>query len=53
MLVKFSELNFQDQQNLAAAFQGITDCMRDVELPVKVQAALALQSMIRHDVGAL
>ncbi|CAG8511343.1 16093_t:CDS:10 [Cetraspora pellucida] len=37
------------KSNLGIAFQGITSCMRDDELPVKVQACLALQSMIRHE----
>ncbi|KAG9304951.1 hypothetical protein G9A89_003120 [Geosiphon pyriformis] len=49
MLIKFSDLDFQ-KVNLGIAFQGITECMGDSELPVKVQAALALQSLIRHDI---
>ncbi|CAG8437081.1 2268_t:CDS:10 [Funneliformis mosseae] len=49
MLVKFSDLNFENEANLATAFQGVTTCMRDTELPVKVQACLSLQCMIRHE----
>ncbi|CAG8526480.1 11131_t:CDS:10 [Ambispora gerdemannii] len=48
-LIRFSNIEFQNQSNLAAAFQGITECMQDPELPVKVQAALGLQSLIHHD----
>ncbi|KAF0457185.1 ARM repeat-containing protein [Gigaspora margarita] len=49
MIIKFDRLDFEQESNLATAFQGITNCMRDEELPVKVQACLALQSMIRHE----
>ncbi|CAG8569447.1 9240_t:CDS:10 [Ambispora leptoticha] len=48
-LIKFSNLEFQNQSNLVTAFQGITGCMQDPELPVKVQAALGLQSLLHHD----
>ncbi|KAI9022225.1 armadillo-type protein [Phycomyces nitens] len=45
----FSDLDFANPQNLATLYQNVLDCLRDDELPVKVQAALALQPMIRHD----
>lgn len=38
-------------QNLAILYQNVLDCLRDPELPVRVQAALALQLMVRHDSG--
>ncbi|CAG8577467.1 17791_t:CDS:10, partial [Gigaspora margarita] len=53
MIIKFDRLDFEQESNLATAFQGITNCMRDEELPVKVQACLALQSMIRHETELL
>ncbi|ORX79697.1 ARM repeat-containing protein [Basidiobolus meristosporus CBS 931.73] len=46
---KFSDLDFQNQDNVAIAFQSLLDCLRDSELPVKVYAALAIQPMIRHE----
>ncbi|CAG8832868.1 25922_t:CDS:2, partial [Racocetra persica] len=49
MMIRFDSLDFEQESNLGIAFQGITNCMRDEELPVKVQACLALQSMIRHE----
>lgn len=45
----FSDLDFANEQNLATLYQCVTDCIRDTELAVKVQAALALQPMIRHE----
>ncbi len=51
MLVKFSDMNFENEANLVTAFQGVTACMQDTDLPVKVQACLSLQCMIRHETG--
>ncbi|KAI9277967.1 armadillo-type protein [Umbelopsis sp. AD052] len=45
----FSDLDFANEQNLATVYQSVVDCIRDTELPVKVQAALSLQPMIRHE----
>lgn len=45
----FSDLDFTNEQNLATLYQNVLDALRDPELPVKVQAALALQPMIRHE----
>lgn len=45
----FSDLDFANEQNLAALYQYVTDCIRDSELAVRVQACLALQPMIRHE----
>ncbi|KAF9872205.1 nonsense-mediated mrna decay protein [Colletotrichum karsti] len=47
---KFEQLNFQDQNNLLTIYRHILDCMADVDLPVRVTAALALQPLIRHDI---
>ncbi|KAG2183579.1 hypothetical protein INT43_006585 [Umbelopsis isabellina] len=45
----FSDLDFANEQNLATLYQNVVECIRDSELPVKVQACLALQPMIRHE----
>jgi hypothetical protein len=45
----FSDLDFANEQNLATLYQSVTDCIRDNDLPVRVQACLALQPMIRHE----
>ncbi|KAI7867363.1 armadillo-type protein [Spinellus fusiger] len=45
----FSDLDFENKQNLDTLYQNVLECLRDEELPVKVQAALALQPMIRHE----
>ncbi|KAI9281483.1 armadillo-type protein [Sporodiniella umbellata] len=45
----FSDLDFTNEQNLAILYTNVTDCIRDTELAVRVQACLALQPMIRHE----
>ncbi|KAI8394007.1 armadillo-type protein [Radiomyces spectabilis] len=45
----FSDLDFSSEQNLATLYESVLGCLRDPELPVKIQAALALQPMIRHE----
>jgi hypothetical protein len=47
---KFEQLDFKDQGNLVIIYRNILECMADPELPVRVEAALALQPLIRHDV---
>lgn len=47
---KFEQLDFQDTNNLILIYKNILDCMQDTELPVRVEAALALQPLIRHDI---
>ncbi|KAF9397483.1 hypothetical protein BGX21_008820, partial [Mortierella sp. AD011] len=49
MINQFSDLDFKDTNNIAIAFTGLMECLRDSELPVKVTAALALRPMIRHE----
>ncbi|KAI9700716.1 MAG: hypothetical protein M1836_002085 [Candelina mexicana] len=49
-LEKFEQLNFKDQQNLLIIYRNILESMNDPELPVRVEAALALQPLIRHDI---
>ncbi|SAM05668.1 hypothetical protein [Absidia glauca] len=46
----FSNLDFSSEENIATLYENVLGCLRDTELPVKVQAALALQPMIRHEV---
>ena len=49
VLEKFSELDFKDQNNVILIYQNIIQCLNDPELPVQVEAALALQPLIRHE----
>lgn len=47
---KFEQLDFKDPNNLILIYRNILECMADPELPVRVEASLALQPLIRHDV---
>ncbi|KAM3083854.1 Nonsense-mediated mRNA decay protein 5 [Clarireedia jacksonii] len=47
---KFEQLDFKDPQNLLIIYRNILECMADPDLPVRVEAALALQPLIRHDI---
>ncbi|KAK7714416.1 Nonsense-mediated mRNA decay protein 5 [Botryosphaeria dothidea] len=49
-LEKFEQLDFKDQNNLIVIYRNILESMADPALPVRVEAALALQPLIRHDV---
>ncbi len=49
-LAKFEQLEFKDSSNLLIIYRNILESMADPDLPVRVQAALALQPLIRHDV---
>jgi importin-7 len=48
-LEKFEQLDFKDPSNLMIIYRNILESMADSELPVRVEAALALQPLIRHD----
>lgn len=48
-LEKFEQLDFKDPANLMMVYRNILESMADPELPVRVEAALALQPLIRHD----
>jgi importin-7 len=47
---KFDQLDFKDPNNLMVIYRNMLESMADPELPVRVQASLALQPLIRHDV---
>lgn len=49
-LEKFEALDFQDPNNLMIIYRNILESLTDPELPVRVEAALALQPLIRHEV---
>ncbi|KAF9140555.1 hypothetical protein BGX30_006367, partial [Mortierella sp. GBA39] len=49
MVNQFSDLDFEDSNNVAFAFTSLMENLRDSQLPVKVTAALALRPMIRHE----
>ncbi|KAI0337442.1 ARM repeat-containing protein [Trametopsis cervina] len=44
--VEKSGLTWTNDSNLRAAFQSVTTCLDDAELPVRVQAALAVTEMV-------
>lgn len=48
-LEKFEALEFSDASNLMTAYNNVLQSLNDPELPVRVEAALALQPLIRHD----
>ena len=48
-LEKFEGLDFKDPNNLTIIYRNILESMADPDLPVRVEAALALQPLIRHD----
>jgi hypothetical protein len=48
-LEKFEALDFKDSNNLTIIYRNILESMADPDLPVRVEAALALQPLIRHD----
>ena len=47
-LEKFEQLEFKDPNNLLIIYRNILESMADPALPVRVEAALALQPLIRH-----
>ncbi|KAG8626532.1 hypothetical protein KVT40_005477 [Elsinoe batatas] len=49
-LEKFEQLEFKDPNNLLIIYRNILESMADPDLPVRVEAALALQPLIRHDI---
>ncbi|KAF9907671.1 hypothetical protein EC991_010703 [Linnemannia zychae] len=49
MVNQFSDLDFEDSNNVGFAFTSLMESLRDSQLPVKVTAALALRPMIRHE----
>ncbi|KAH3684851.1 hypothetical protein WICPIJ_004204 [Wickerhamomyces pijperi] len=44
---RFSDLQFENQDNLATLFRGILSSFEDEHLPVQFEAALALQSFVK------
>ena len=48
-LGKFDQLEFKDTSNLGTIYRHILESMADPDLPVRVEAALALQPLIRHE----
>ena len=49
-LEKFEQLDFSDPNNLMNIYRSVLEAMGDAKLPVRVEAALALQPLIRHDI---
>ncbi|ORY80013.1 importin-7 [Protomyces lactucae-debilis] len=49
MMNRFAEIDFANEQNVATAYEGVLKCLTEKELPVRVEAALALQPLIRQE----
>lgn len=49
VLQKFEKLDFKEEGNLVMTYQNVLESLTDPELPVRIEAALALQNLIRHD----
>ena len=49
-LQRFERLDFQEQSNLILIYRNVLESMTDAELPVRVEAAMALQVLIRHEI---
>jgi len=50
---EFEDLEYANIQNVLFVLRCVLTCLNDEELPVKVQAALALYPLIRHQEGTL
>lgn len=46
---RFAEAKFSDKNNIALIYQNILKSMSDENLPVQVEASLALQPLIQHE----
>ena len=49
-LQKFERLEFNEQSNLILVYRNVLESMTDPDLPVRVEAAMALQALIRHPI---
>ncbi|KTW31201.1 uncharacterized protein T551_01274 [Pneumocystis jirovecii RU7] len=49
IMTRFADIQIKDQNNIARAYEGIITCFHDPELPVRLEAACALQPMIQHE----
>ncbi|KAK9472166.1 armadillo-type protein [Dipodascopsis tothii] len=49
LLNSFSELDYQNPNNVSFVFTSVMNCLNDQYLPVQVEAALALQPLVRHE----
>ena len=47
---QFNTIHFSNPKNALYAWEGVSQCMTDKDLPVKVQAALAVGSLLEYDV---
>lgn len=48
-LNRYADVEFKSPENISVAYQSIFNCLDDENLPVQVEAVLALQPMVRHD----
>lgn len=45
----YAEINFEKIDNISFAYTSILKCLEDEHLPIQIEAALALQPMVRHE----
>ncbi|KAF5106010.1 hypothetical protein DV453_004295 [Geotrichum candidum] len=45
----YADVEFQNVENTSFAYQCILKCLEDENLPVQIEAALALQPMVKHN----
>jgi len=44
----YDSVAFKDNQSIELGVKGITDCLKDSQLPVRVKAAVSLSSLLEH-----
>ena len=49
-LQKFDRLDFAEESNLRFVYRNVLESLTDNELPVRIEAALALQVLVRHNI---
>lgn len=49
MLQQFTTVEYTDSKNALSAYQGVASCLLDAEIPVKMEAAVALGSLLEID----
>ncbi|KRX11054.1 Armadillo-type fold [Pseudocohnilembus persalinus] len=44
---RYNMIEYKNQENIKIAVQGICKCLQDKEMPVKIRAAIALESLVQ------
>lgn len=48
-LNRYADVEFKNAENISIAYTSIFNCLDDENLPVQIEAVLALQPMVHHD----